>query len=275
MSVLEFVESSEFRKTRAKQVAQALVAEIGLDALVDGGDGLADDLLAVLAEDLAGLAGQASRDAIAHAVAMGFDEIDAVDAAATLRGAIERVLAAAAPELRSRLAALVATLDAMIAGSSVEAVQASLASEAVRTGLLGTIGSFLASTAAGVIQAVEAETEHEAAAAMVEKAQQGNAAPPLLEWQTREDDNVCGPTEVFEVSCSARHGKQLTWEEWEVFGFPGSADAPTICAVFAGPGKSKCRCTFIPAGSAASTPTPVRITDAAKAGRERALKEAA
>ena len=273
MGVLEFVANSEYRKERARQLARALTAEVGVDALLNGA--LADDLLAALAEDLTGLARQALRDVVAHAVADGFDEITEAEAAATMRQAIERVIASVRAGLGVRLAELEAAIAAMLSGSSAEAVQASLGSAAMRDALLAPIAGLLAQAGAGIIQAVEADVRTEAVAQHVESVQQEDEQPVLFEWQTREDDRVCGEGEIIEVSCSARHGKQLTYEEWGDFGYPGDPNSPTICSIYSGAGLSRCRCGLIPAGSAASTPTPVKITDAAKAGRERALKEAA
>lgn len=273
MTVLEFVAASEYRKERARLLAKALAANVGVDALLGDSDVVVEDLLAVLSDDLQGLARQALRDAIAHAVADGFDEITEAEALATMRQAIERVIAAARPSLLARLAELDAAVAAMVDGSSAQSVQAALESPAMKDALLASVASVLSQTGAGVIQAVEADVRSEAVAQHVEQAAQAGEAPPLLGWETREDDNVCGKDEIFEVSCSARHGKELTFEEWQFFGLPGDPASPTICAIYAGPGKSRCRCTFRPAGAASVT--PVNISEAAKAGRDRALKEAA
>lgn len=274
MSVVEFVEGSEFRKERARQLARLLAGSIGVDALLGGSEATVDDLLAVLADDLQGLTRQALRDAIAHAVADGFEEISEAEAAVAMRLAIERVLTSARPALLARLADLDAAVTAMVSGSSSEAVHTALGSAAMTEALLAPIAAVLAQTGAGIIQAVEADVRSEAVAQFVEKSTaEPGAEPPLLGWETREDDHVCGQNEIFEVSCSARHGKELTFEEWQLFGLPGDPDSPTICAVYAGPGKSRCRCTLKPAGAASAT--PVNISEAAKAGRDRALKEAA
>jgi hypothetical protein len=272
--VLSFVEGSEYRRTLARELAKRLVGEIGVTALLEGGDQIADDLLAVLGEDIAGLTRQALADAIRHAGAMGLATVDDAAAAATVQDAIERVMTAARASLTARLADLDATVARMIGASSSEAVLASLASQATSEALLAPIVATLSAAAAGAVQAVEADIATEAAAQTHEQAIGGGDAPPLFEWQTREDDRVC--EDVFENSCAPRHGKQLQFDEWGIFGMPGDPDAPTICAIYAkNPGASNCRCVLIEAGSAASTPTPVNITDAAKAGRDRALAEAA
>ena len=196
------------------------------------------------------------------------------EAEATLQAAVERVLSAARDQLLARLADLSATVDRMIASTSLEAVQASLASTATSEALLAPVSSILTAAAAGVVQAVEADVNAEAVASTHEQATQDGEDVPLFEWQTVQDDRVC--SDVLENSCEPRHGQQLTYDEWGVFGMPGDPDSPTICAIYArNAGASNCRCVLIPAGSAVASPTPIQAADAIKAGRDRALAEAA
>lgn len=275
MTVLAFVEASEYRKELARQLARNLVSQIGVETLLEGGEQAAADLVTVLGEELAGLTRQALSDALSHAAADGLVEIDEASALQTMRAAIERVLTSARAQLAARLAELDATVARILSASGADALAASLATPATTEALLSPILSILTGAASGAIQAVESDMRTEAVAATREQGQAAPGTEPLLfEWQTREDDKVC--QDLIENSCEPRHGQQLTYEEWGVFGYPGDPDSPTICAIYAkNPGASNCRCVLIPAGSAAATPEPVNISEAAKAGRERALKEAA
>lgn len=272
--MLAFVEASEYRKELARQLARNLISQVGVDTLIDGGEQAASDLVTVLGEELAGLTRQAVSDAVSHAVADGLVEVDEASALETMRAAVARVLTSAQAQLASRLAELDATVSRILAASGADTLAASLAAPATSEALLSPILSILTGAAAGAIQAVEADVRTEAVAVTRERGGAEGEQPPLFEWQTREDDKVC--EDIIENSCAPRHGRQLTWEEWGIFGYPGDPDAPTICAIYAkNPGASNCRCVLIPANSAASTPAPVNISQAAKAGRDRALKEAA
>lgn len=273
MSVLEFIQNSEFRKERARQLARLLVANVGIDGMQGAVNQIADDLIEVIREDIAGLAGQALRDAQSHAEALGFSELDAEAALATMQSALDRVLSAARDQLLARLDDLDSTVSRMLAATGQETVLASLASEATQEALLAPISAVLSAAAAGAVSAVETDIAAESVAAFHEDSVDSGEGVPLLEWQTREDDRVC--EDVFENSCAPRHGRQLTVDEWQTFGEPGDPDAPTICAIFAkNPASSNCRCVLIPAGSAASTAEPINIAEAAARGRQLA-KEAA
>lgn len=267
MTVLAFVEASEYRKEVARRLGRSLLAELGLDAILDGGDDLADELLGILAEDLEGLLRQAARDAIAHARFLGLVEVEEAAAVLTLTKAQERVLETARATLALRLADLDGTVERMLERTGAAAVEAALSTAAIADALLAPISAVLSQTGAGIVQAVESELHLEAVAATDEKADE----PALFEWETREDDKVC--EDVLENSCRPRHGEQLTLEEWELFGLPQGETL--ICTIFAKGDFSNCRCRLIPAGSAVATPEPVNIAEAAKAGKERALKEAA
>ncbi len=276
--VLTFVEGSEFRKETARILARKLVEQAGVGTLIAGGGSVVDDLLAALTEDLSGLSGQALRAAIQHAAEVGFSGVSTAEAEATMEAAIARVVAAVRGQLQTRLDELAASVDAMVAGSSEDAVRTALATSSVSEALLAPVSSLLAQTGAGIVQAVEADVANEAVA-QHEEAARANASPDeqptLYEWEARLDGNECGQDEVFEVSCAARHGQQLSFDEWQAFGMPGDPDAPTICAIYAGSGRSFCRCRIRPADAAGASPSPIRIEDAAKAGRDRAAKEAA
>lgn len=267
MTVLAFVEESEYRKELARQLGKGLLAEVGLDALLDGGDDLADELLELLSKDLAGLMRQALRDALAHAEFLGLSELAADDAAAALKQAEARVLKAARAVLATRLDELGETVERMIDRTGRQAVEAALGTTAVAEALLGPIVSVLSSTGAGLIQAVESDLHLQAVAATEEKADE----PLLFEWETREDDRVCD--DVLENSCRQRHGEQMTLAEWELFGLPQGETL--LCSIYAKGDFSNCRCRLIPAGSAFASVEPIRIADAAAAGKERAQKEAA
>lgn len=269
MTVLAFVEASEYRKELARRLAKALLDEIGIDAILDGID--EGELLELLLADLGGILGQAVRDTLEHARTLGLSAVEEAAAAATLKSSTARVLKAGLAVLGERLAALDAAVDAMLASASADAVRAALGAAAVSEALLAPLAASLSSIGAGLVQGVESDLAIEAVAQTTETA----LAPPLWEWQTREDDKVCDADGIFEASCLPRHGKALLLEEWEGFGLPGNPDSPTICAIYAGPGRSFCRCWLILAGSAASTPEPIQIAEAIKAGKDRALKEAA
>lgn len=268
MTVLAFVEASEYRKELARRLARALLEQIDPEEL---GAADADELLDLLLEDLSGILRQAVRDTLAHAETLGLGAVGESEAAATQKAAIDRVLGSVRELLATRLGELEASLGAMVAASGAEAVRASLGAAAVKEALLAPVASVLAQAAAGLVQGVEADVAMEAVASAVEAAPE----PPLMEWQTREDEKVCNADGIFEASCLPRHGKALLLEEWAAFGLPGDPNSPTICAIYAGPGRSFCRCWLILAGSLASTPEPIQVAEAIKAGKERALKEAA
>lgn len=275
MTVLAYVESSAYRVEVAKRLAQALVADVGLDGLLSGGSSLASDILGALGEDIGGLVRQAVDDTIKAAIARGLIEVPDAAAVAEAEQAVQKVLEAANGPLAAALDRLGASVDSMAAGTSEEAVAASLASAATTQALLAPIASILSSTAAGAIKAAESAVQTEAVATYQEAATADNpdAEPPLFEWQTVEDDKVC--EDLMENSCRPRHGLQLTYDEWGAFGYPGDADSPTLCAIYAKGDFSNCRCVLIPAGSAAGSPTPINVADAIAAGRQRALGEAA
>lgn len=276
MTVLQFISASEYRKERARILAKALSSALSVDALLEGGDLVAEDLLTVLGDELADLLRQALADARAHAEANGLVPINEAEAIVTLNAALDRVLGAARQQLLARLADLDASVTRMLDATSAEAVTASLASTATTEALLAPIASVLTSAAAGAIQAVEGDLAREAVAATHEQAMQdgGASEPQLFQWQTVQDDKVC--SDILENSCEPRHGRELTYDEWGVFGYPGDPDSPTICSMFAkNAGASNCRCNLLPAGSAVSSPTPINAADAISAGRQRALDEAA
>lgn len=272
MTVLQFISASEYRKEAARILARSLVSDLSVQTLLEGGAQVAQDLLTVLRDEIAHLLDQALTDAKVHAIALGLEPVDEAAALATVQAAIDRVFGAANDQLVARLSDLDATISRMLDATSAEAVQASLASEGTAGALLAPVSSVLAAAAAGAVQAIEGDLAREAVATTAEAAPAD--APLLFEWQTREDDKVC--EDILENSCRPRHGRQLTYDEWGVFGYPGDPDSPTICSIFSrNSGSSNCRCALLPAGSEAATPAPVNIADAAASGRQRALEEAA
>lgn len=267
MTVLDFVRGSEYRKQVARNVAAALAGRIEIDALLAGGgayaERLVDDLLGDLIEEVIR---QAVRDARSHAGALGLAALTGTRLDATVDAAVTRVLEEAITGLGEAVeAAGRSVLRMQAAGVADSVIARALSADAGGTAILAPVVAVLRSTGAGLVNAVEGAVLTESAIVLTEQ----EPEEVLFAWQTREDDKVC--EDVFENSCAPRHGQDLTLEEWEAFGLPQSENM--ICGMFAKGSTSNCRCVLENANNESRSPSPIKVADAVKAGREQADAE--
>jgi hypothetical protein len=90
-------------------------------------------------------------------------------------------------------------------------------------------------------------------------------------WVTMGDDRVC--EDLFENSCSPRHGSARPLSQWEKFGLPQGPHL--VCSLFSKGGGSNCRC-FLAESDLFEVPVkPFDASEALKAGRARAQKKIA
>lgn len=266
---LRYVESSEYRKEYARQLAKRLAAKIDIGEVIDQGGEYAFGLLDDLVDEVKGsVLDDAVKDAQSHAKALGLAGLTAFEIRQIVKDSVESVGEEAIHNIESRLAELDRTVTRMQeAGASIETIQAAVTSEGASKGLLAGIASVLTSTAAGIVADIESNVLRSAAFGTDQKMREDDpeAEPPLWRWETREDDKVC--EDLYENSCAPRHGDELTMEEWGAFGEPQSPNL--ICSIYAKGAFSNCRCVLEPANAAAN-PEPLNITEAAARGRERA-----
>ncbi|HQQ75766.1 MAG TPA: hypothetical protein PLB01_00305 [Thermoanaerobaculia bacterium] len=266
---LRYVESSEYRKEYARQLAKRLAADMDIRRVIDeGGDyafSLLDDLVGKIKESLLV---DAVADARAHAKALGLEGLSDFEIRQVVAASVENVGTEAMHGLEARLAELDRALTRMEdGGASLATIRASVTAEGAAKGLLSGLSSVLTSTAAGIVADIESNVLRSAAFGTDQKMREDDpdAEPPLWRWETREDDKVC--EDLYENSCAPRHGDELTMEEWGAFGEPQSPNL--ICSIYAKGAFSNCRCVLEPANAAAN-PEPLNITEAAARGRERA-----
>lgn len=270
MNTTAFVESSEYRKELAREIARRILAAIDVRELLNDPAGYSADMLEALVRKLkADILADAVRDARAHsATALGLAPLTAAELDRLVTARVKTVVEEAQLQLDTRASEASRQINRTLdAGASVNAVLKSLEGQGGRSALLAGLLGILSQTGAGLVGETERAIIEGAGAKVVDIADYRNEPPPLFEWETRQDDRVC--EDVFENSCIERHGRALTWDEWGAFGRPGSENL--ICSIYAKGAFSNCRCVLRDAGMAEGrSASPLSITTAIEAGRLRA-----
>jgi len=272
VDALEFVQGSEYRKQiareLAKRVAQGITVEEILADPATYGDDLLGGLLNLLRTQVIDAAAEAAR---LHAADLGLYVVDSGEIAALVDETLSTVIQEAVSNLDNAIQSVARAIGRMQdTGVAEDVIAAALGTDTGSGALLAPVVSVLTQSGAGMVNSVEkAVLQASVTATDLLATQQGADEPQLFEWETREDDKVC--EDVFENSCAPRHGEQLTSDEWDAFGAPGSENL--VCTIYAKGAFSNCRCVLRAANSAGRSPAPINTAEAAAAGKEQALRE--
>jgi AcrR family transcriptional regulator len=258
--ILSHVEQTEYLKEVARREAARLLESADVQEFVDDPDRFTEALLAAILLALGPRAKELSEEARDYAEALGHGRIPDADLKKLTGTTDDDFLLLALPILLVATEPARAQVERMVTGASASTVATALESEATRKALLAPLTSAVKSAAATYMQGVSRSVTDLALEMFSDN------GTDTLEWITVHDDAVCD--DVFENSCKPRHGKVLTRDEWDEVGRPGAPQL--ICSIYAKGGGSNCRCELVPSLVPAGILNPIRVTDAIRAGKERA-----
>lgn len=256
---LAFVEQGEFLRERARIECRHILGEADIQECFDDPAQASQHILdAVVAALMGVIVWDAVTAAQRHAAELGLPEISNAEAAPVVEDAIQQ-LEETEPDVEN---ALRDSDERLRADGQFEAViLAVLASDAGRDALLSPVQGILTGAAAGVVTAVEQGIFDLAQAKHDEK-----TPDALFRWYATGDGRECAADLV--NSCEPRDGMEKTLEEWRALGLPGAGNL--LCSIYSKSGLPQCRCQLGPADVRRAEPGVVDVTDAVKAGRERA-----
>jgi hypothetical protein len=262
--ILAHVESLEYTKELARQIAEQLVDQYEVKEIIDDPQGFTDSILAALVLLLLPHAKAVAAEAADYAGELALADISGKDLAAIVDESQAKFLAFAQPALQLETDRLAARVQDMLAGgAALTTLTAVLASPATKEALLAPMIGLTRRLAASWIQFVERDV-NDAAVLATERAQ---LMPVTLTWVAVMDRNTCDG-EV-EFACAPRHGMAATLAEWSAMGMPGSS--VLICSMHSPRGGSACRCLLAINEMAAGVAAPVRAAQAIRAGKDRAI----
>jgi hypothetical protein len=278
--IRKHVESSEFYKEVARLSAVAIIAASSLDEMLHSPALYVDNFLAALLDVFDGHRDGIIDEARSYAAALGLVEVPLEDANAIADDAERGLLTDSRDALSAALIPVDDRISEMLdSGISAETISKSFESDATRDALLS---GFIA-TARGAASAWVNDIDRgiaEAAADAIDEAAAADAAisetqddePPNFEWLAVIDGRTCD--DQIENSCAPRHGVVMTMSEWEEMGRPGAPNL--ICSIFSKTGSS-CRCLLLESGKTGRSEVvnPVDVSEAIKAGRDRAARSVA
>lgn len=263
------VEDAEFYKEVARLTAVSLLGKVSLDEMLRSPAQFVDDFLAALLNEMTDYKGDIADEALSYASDLGLAALDGDMVDAIVQDAERNLLTDSRARLMSALIPVDERISNMLdAGVSADTISKSLASEATRDALLAGFIATARSASAGYVQDIERGIVETSADETVTAAQDsGEEEPPNFEWLAILDGRACD--DAIENSCAPRHGVVMTMDQWEEMGRPGAANL--ICSIFS-KGASPCRCVLLESGKTGTSEVlnPVDVTEAIKAGKERA-----
>lgn len=255
---LAYVEQGEYYRERARIEAGNLLDEIPVEELLQDPAGAAGHILDLAVLVLSPIAFDAASDAQKHALTLGLTEVTDEEAAQAVDEAISHL-----DTIQQEIADRIQTADENIRrdGAALATITAVLASAAGRTAFLSPVLGLLQGAMAGVVTLVEQNVMDLAQAKTVQQTPE-----TLFRWRATGDGRSCN--DIVEDSCEPRDGMVKTFDAWQEIGLPGASHL--LCSVYSRSGLPQCRCTLENATLPHTEPGVLDITDAVKAGRDRA-----